>query len=217
MINPLLMTKIRNDLDRWETPVLWMYLDSVGLVTVGCGTMLPDTTSAKKIKFFHDKTLLPATAAEIEAAWNKLHLGANAQKAAPPKKKFAALHYKKETDLRITIHTSSTLRDSHVEADYRQLKQIYPKFDEFPENAKLALFDMVYNLGPGKSKARHHRSTGLRHYILMNAAINKEDWESAALHCSRHGIPIERNRMTAALFRSCVVKRVVIPKTAVYA
>ncbi len=217
MIGPSLMTKIRNDLDRWETTILWMYLDSEGYVTVGCGTMLPDTASAKTIKFFHEKTLLPATVTEIEAAWKKLHLGANTQKAAAPKKKFSALHYKNETDLRITIRTSSTLRDSHVEADYRQLKQIYPNFDLFPENAKLALFDMVYNLGPGKGKTRHHRSTGLRHYNLLNAAINKEDWESAATHCARRGIPIERNRMTAALFRSCVMKRVVNPAIVMYA
>ena len=47
MISQSLMTKIRDDLDRWETPVLWMYLDSEGYGTVGCGTMLPDGDSAR--------------------------------------------------------------------------------------------------------------------------------------------------------------------------
>lgn len=40
MLSQTLMTKIRNDLDRWETPILWMYLDSEGCVTVGSGTMI---------------------------------------------------------------------------------------------------------------------------------------------------------------------------------
>lgn len=205
MITPSLMTKIRNDLDRWETPVLWMYLDSEGLVTVGCGTMLSDAASAKAIKFFHDKTLLPASAIEIEAAWKHLRLGAQTQKAAAPGKKYSALHYKSETDLRITLRVSSQLRDRHVEADYQQLRQIYPSFESFPENAKLALFDMIYNLGPGRGKTLQHRSTGLRHYSLMNSAIVKGRWSVAAVHSRRYGIPIERNRMTAKLFQSCEV------------
>lgn len=108
--------------------------------------------------------------------------------------------------LRITIKTSSTLRDAHVQADYKQLKLIYPNFDTFPENTKLALFDMIYNLGPGKWKTLSERATGLRQFVLMNNAINKEDWKTAALHCSRKGIPIERNNMTAALFLSCIVQ-----------
>ena len=203
MINPKLMAIIQNDIDRWERPIYWMYLDSEGNVTVGSGTMLPDVASAKAIKFFHEKTFLPATTAEIGVAWKRLHHGANAQKAALPKKKYSALHYKSLDDLRITKHTSKTLRDSQIIKDYTYLKQIYPKFDTFPDNAKVALFDMIYNIGPGKSKTQHHRAAGLRQYVLMNAAINKGDWMTAANQCHRRGIPIARNKMTADLFKSC--------------
>jgi len=206
MISQSLMTKIRDDLDRWETPVLWMYLDSEGYVTVGCGTMLPDGDSARNLPFFHEKTMQRASPADIEAAWKQLHSGAPAQKGAAAASKFSSRHYRSQTDLRITLAVSSSLRDRHVEADYQQLKLIYAGFDALPENAQLALFDMIYNVGAGHPKDRHHRATGLRRFALMNAAINKADWSAAAQYCSRHGIPDQRNQMTASLFSSCAGK-----------
>lgn len=204
MIAPALFTRIRADLDRWETPVLWMYLDSEGLVTVGCGSMLPTAASASVLAFYHDKTRRSATPAEIIAAWTLLHTGAPTQKAAAAHGKFSYKHYEKLTDLRITLDASNQLRDAHIGEDYAQLQTIYyPGFDAFPDDAKLALFDMIYNLGPGRSKSRHHRANGLRGYVQMNAAINRGDWATAAKTCLRHGIPMARNQMTAALFANC--------------
>lgn len=204
MINPELMKRIQRDIDHWEQPVLWMYLDSEGNVTVGSGIMLPDAASAKAVKFHNKKTFLAATLAEIESAWKKVHSGYKAQKAAKPKNKFASGHYKDVTDLRILQGTSDKLRDEFIKKDYLTLKHLYKNFDSFPENAKLALFDMIYNLGLGRKKTPAHRAKGLLQYVLMNAAINKQDWETAAKQCWRHGIPIKRNKFTADLFKSCI-------------
>jgi GH24 family phage-related lysozyme (muramidase) len=202
MLSFTLRNAIRNDLDNWEGFYTWMYLDSVGLVTVGYGSMLPDAEAAKAIPFVKIKGGA-ATPAEIKAAYDVVHSGAAAQKAALPRQKFGAKHYEKVTDLRITQATASKLRDAHVDADYRQLQLIYPQFDTFPDNAKLALFDMIYNVGAGHGKTRHHRASGLRAYVGMNAAIAQGDWSTAAQHCHRHGIPPERNRVTAELFKTC--------------
>jgi len=133
-----------------------------------------------------------------------LSSGSAAQKSAALKQKFGAKHYEKVTDLRITEATASQMRDDHLKTDYSLLQAIYPKFDTFPDAAKLALFDMIYNLGPGQGKTRHHRASGLRAYVGMNAAIARGDWAAAAQHCHRHGIPDARNSQTAALFKSCV-------------
>jgi GH24 family phage-related lysozyme (muramidase) len=203
MIEFALRQRIRDDLDFWEQSIRWMYLDSQGLVTVGCGTMLPDAAAAKRVSFVHSRTWQAATAAEIEAAWNSLHSGAAAQKAAAPSKKFSSKHYEDKTDLRITDASAQALRDDHIEADYAELKKIYLKFDSFPDDAKVALFDMIYNVGPGRNKTRQHRATGLRNYVSMNAAIDAGNWSLAADRCIRHGIPPERNRNTANLFRKC--------------
>jgi GH24 family phage-related lysozyme (muramidase) len=197
MISWTLRQRIRSDLNRWEGMFAWMYLDSEGLVTVGFGTMLRDAHAATAVSFEHAKGGAPATAAEIIAAYNVVHAGSAAQKAAVPAKKYSAEHYEKMTDLRIALATASSLRDSHIDADYSQLQLIYPQFDSFPNEAKVALFDMIYNLGAGHGKTRHHRATGLRGYVTMNAAINRRDWGTAAKHCLRHGIPAMRNRATA--------------------
>jgi GH24 family phage-related lysozyme (muramidase) len=203
MISPELWGRIRDDLNKWEDSVAWMYLDSVGLVTVGYGTMLPTAKAASAIPFYHEKTNKAATPAEVETVWNELHKGSAKQKAAANKDKFGAGHYQKSDDLRLTPYTASQLRDGHVSNDYTQLLLIYPDFDDFPDDAKLALFDMIYNLGAGHSRHKHHRGTGLRAYGTMNAAINSGDWKTAAKSCVRHGIPLDRNKETAQLFLNC--------------
>ena len=219
MINSTLLFQIRKDLDYWETPIPWMYLDSVGLVTVGCGTMLPNSDAAAAIPFYHEGNGAAASAVEVGAAWDSLHAESATQKAAVSKDKFGAQHYKSSSDLRITGQTSSDLRDQHIGSDYNQLCLIYVHFDLLPDAAKLALFDMIYNLGAGRAavaahaatkghKATHARkATGLRAFASMNLAIRSGDWESAAASCSRKGIPVERNAMTARQFRSCARSR----------
>lgn len=203
MISPQLMKRIQTDIDHWEQPVLWMYLDSEGNVTVGSGIMLPDVVSAKSIKFHNKRTFLPATTAEIEAAWKKVHSGYKVQKAAKPNNKYAFGHYKNVTDLRVLQGTSDKLRDDVIKKDYLTLKHLYKNFDNFPDNAKLALFDMIYKLGLGRKKTSHHRAKGLLQYVLLNAAANKQDWDAAAKQCWRHGIPIKRNKFITELFKSC--------------
>jgi GH24 family phage-related lysozyme (muramidase) len=211
MISAVLRDTIRNDLDRWEGYYAWMYLDSVGLVTIGYGSMLPNANAAAALPFVHKKGGA-ATIPEIKAAYDVLHSGSTAQKAAVPKQKFGANHYEKVTDLRITQATASQLRDSHIDADYQQLRAIYPQFDGFADAAKTALFDMIYNLGAGHNKTRHHRASGLRAYVSMNAAIARADWTAAAKLCYRHGIPPDRNAATAALFKSCAVVNASLPQ-----
>ena len=205
MISPSLMTRIRSDLDDWEEPTPWMYLDSTGNITVGCGTMLPTLNSARVIPFYHDKTRVLATGQEIEAEWKSLSIGSAAQKAAPPTQKFAAGHYQKHSDLRITDETAWDLRDVHIEADYDTLRQIYDGFDDFPEDAQVALFDMIYNVGGGRAGSPHHRASGMQRFGLMNAAIADGDWIKASRHCHRGGIPDARNAETARLFRDSAI------------
>lgn len=207
MLTPAFLKMVQENHNRWETVINWMYLDSEGYITVGCGTLLATAASAIPVSFYHEKKFAPATAMEIEAAWKKLNQGASKQKQAPGKQKRSAKTYEKETDLRVTNKTAFALRDTHIKNDYQQLKQIYPNFDTFPEKARLALFDMIYNLGGGRYKTAQQRASGLRQYINMNNAINKEDWKAAALACFRNGISIERNSETATLFRSCAVER----------
>jgi hypothetical protein len=107
------------------------------------------------------------------------------------------------------------LRDQHLELDLAALQHIYGHFNDFPQAAKVALFDMCFNLGEGRNGTRARpghpaqRATGLRAFVTMNAAINHDppQWELAAQRCARHPIGGQRNADTAALFRGCVIPR----------
>lgn len=202
MLDSDLLKAVRADLDQWEGYFAWMYLDSNGLVTVGYGTMLPDARAAAKVPFYH-KTGPVATAAEITAAFDLVHSGAAKQKLAAAKHKFSAQHYADTDDLVITQATASLLRDDHISQDYTALQAIYPGFDKYPLAARVALFDMIYNLGPGRQKTRHHRANGLRAYGRMNSAIAAGKWDDAAKYSHRTGIQDDRNAAIAALFKSC--------------
>jgi hypothetical protein len=58
-------------LEHFEGSVPWMYLDTVGKVTVGVGLMLPDVAAAQHLSFTLDNR--PATPAEIAAEFTRVH------------------------------------------------------------------------------------------------------------------------------------------------
>lgn len=206
MLEPGLLMAVRADIDRWERPVAWMYLDSLGNVTVGAGLKLATPGQAGQLPFHHEGSGKSASPGEIGKVWKTLNTGAQKQKSAALSKKFSADHYSNDSDLRIDQTFFDGYRDQHINADYYELKKIYRSFDDFPENAKRALFDMIYNLGAGRIASGHHPASGLRRFSAMNAAIDAGRWEVAAKLSLRHGIPAERNRWTADLFRSCATQ-----------
>jgi GH24 family phage-related lysozyme (muramidase) len=73
------------------------------------------------------------------------------------------------------------------------LQDDYPGFEGFPDAVKMALLDMDYNLGDAKL-----RNT----YPKFDAAVDAQDWATAAQECHRNGISEERNAWTVAQFTS---------------
>ncbi len=207
MIPVSLKVQILADLAHWESFKPWMYLDSEGFVTVGYGTMLPDAESAVALPFFHEKSEKIASDDEKRAAWAAVHTGSHAQKLEVPKKKFGANHYKATTTLRLVKSAADAARDRHLENDFANLMHIYTGFDSFPDKAKLALFDMIYNIGAGREKNKYHKASGMRKYSSMNAAIANKDWIAAGDHCHRIQVSYERNQATKNLFYDCVEKK----------
>lgn len=57
------------DLIRWEGAIPWMYLDSVGLVTVGIGNLLKAPGDADALPFMNLAANRLATTKEKEARW----------------------------------------------------------------------------------------------------------------------------------------------------
>ncbi len=167
-------------LKEFEGSVPWMYLDTVGKVTVGVGSMLPDARSAGMLPFSAGKRA--ATAEEIEKEFERI--------SALTKGKPAAF-YRKSGGLRLPDQAiDAKLRDV-LEGFEGYLKAHIAGYDSLPEAAKLGLLDMVYNLGPGKL---------FHEYPKMIAAVEKGDWAAAARASLRRGPSAARNAWTKDQF-----------------
>ncbi len=169
-----------DQLKQFEGCVPWMYLDTVGKVTVGVGTMLPGPPAAAALPF---QIAGVATSAEqIVAEFHRV--------AAMPAGRLPAFYHQGNSPQLAMNSIEDQLR-SVLAAFEADLRQHLPHFDALPDRAKLALLDMAYNLGV----------MGLVHgYPRLLAAVAAGNWTAAAAECLRHGISSERNAWTRLEF-----------------
>ena len=174
-------------LKEFEGSVEWMYLDTVGKVTVGVGLILPNAVAAQALSFLRGDG--PATQEEIAAEYARVSALAKGR---------AAKFYAKPTGLQLSDEViEQKLRDALTGFESYLRKHI-GGYDGLPDAAKIALLDMVYNLGPGKLFAEYPR---------LIAAIEAGDWKTAAQHSQRRGPGSARNEWTRQQFLS-VAKQV---------
>jgi GH24 family phage-related lysozyme (muramidase) len=172
-------------LKEFEGCVPWMYRDTVGKVTVGVGLMLPDAKAAEALPFVVGARA--ATPEEIAAEY--AHVEAMAMGRA-------SAFYKTPSSLVLTEQTIDAKLTSVLAGFEADLRGQFPHYDNFPDGVKMALLDMIYNLGPaGLFK-------GFPHLV---AAIQTGAWTQAAEHCMRRGPSAARNDWTREQFLSAVV------------
>jgi len=182
MLTPEERIALRRNFVRYEGRIEHMYLDSKGYVTVGVGHLLRTAGDAEKLPF-RTKEGRRAGVEEIRIEYENI-------KALP--KNNAASFYRRHASLYLSDHDIDRLTDEHIENFERELRRQYPGFDTFPSAARLALFDMIFNLG----------LTGLRtSWPRLNAAVRSRDWNRAAEESRRSPlIPEARNRYVKELF-----------------
>ena len=163
-------------LKEFEGCVPWMYLDTVGKVTVGIGMMLPSGLAADALPFVSGER--SATATEI---------GAEFARVSAMTKGRVAKFYAKSGGLRLSQETIDDRLRGTLEGFEGYLRRYLPTYDELPDAAKIALLDMVYNLGPGRLFAEYPR---------LIAAIEAGDWKAAAAASERRGPSPARNLWT---------------------
>jgi GH24 family phage-related lysozyme (muramidase) len=172
-------------LKEFEGCVPWMYRDTVGKVTVGVGLMLPDAEAAEALPFVVGARA--ATPEEIAAEYARVDAMAMGR---------ASAFYKTPTSLVLTQQTIDAKLSSVLEGFEAELRGQFPHYDVLPDGVKMALLDMIYNLGPaGLFK-------GFPHLV---AAIQTGAWTQAAEHCIRRGPSAARNDWTREQFLSAVV------------
>ena len=178
-------------LAKGEGLVNFMYLDSKSRVTIGYGTMLPDAASATAIDLRHPNKQ-PAKPEEKRAEWERL------RKISPAgtDRNYSAQSYRKDAKLFIMESEADRLRLLKLDCFIAELRIAYPGFDTFPEDAQVAMMDMVYNLGGGGITKKFPKFT---------RAVNNPkgpDWKTAALESNRPDLSPERNKDVKDLFLS---------------
>ena len=172
-------------LKEFEGCVPWMYRDMVGKVTVGVGLMLPDAKAAEALPFVVGTRA--ATREEIAAEYTRVNAMAMGR---------ASAFYKTPTSLVLTPQTIDAKLSSVLAGFEADLRGQFPHYDALPDGIKMALLDMIYNLGPaGLFKGFPH----------LLEAIQTGAWQQAAEHCMRRGPSAARNDWTREQFLSAVV------------
>ncbi|WP_351008463.1 hypothetical protein [Shewanella sp. S1-58-MNA-CIBAN-0166] len=175
---------LKKNLEKYEGRVPHMYLDSVGQVTVGIGHMMTDVQAAQKVPFVVSSSRVPATAQQIEDEFNLIK--AQWVRVQGAQKLPNAAYYKKFTKLELLNTDIDVIRDSHIVNFEKELKGLYgySTFSTYPDDVKLALFDMIFNLGLTRLSNK---------FVNFNIHIKASDFKKAALESNRHQLSTDRN------------------------
>jgi GH24 family phage-related lysozyme (muramidase) len=169
---------------KFEGCVPWMYLDTVGKVTVGVGLMLPDAAAAQALPFQFNGQ--PSTPDQIAAEFHRV--------ATLPKAKLPNF-YRGPTALELPLPTITDKLRIVLTGFEQKLRESVKGYDAFPDGVKQALLDMAYNLGPAGL---------LKEYPHFLSAIEAGNWTQAAAGCTRRGPSPARNEWTKASILSAV-------------
>ncbi len=164
-----------------------MYLDTVGLVTVGIGCMIPSAAAAREIPFMSLGLARPADPEVVAADWARV-------KSAPPK--MLAKRYAPYTSVRLTDKAIDDLHAKAVSIHVGILAANVHGFADMPWPVQKALFELEFSMG-------WQRLTG---FVKMFAAINAGDYVTAAAESGRTTVKPERNEAVASWFRSAGVR-----------
>ena len=167
---------LRTKLEKYEGRTSHMYLDSKGYVTIGVGHLLRDVTEAQKLAF-RTARILTASATDIKTDY------AAVQKLPGNR---LVVFYRPHTSLTISDLEIDRLTDQHIDSFGRELRFTYVGFDTFPTEVKLALFDLIFNLGATNLRSK---------WLTFNAAVRARDWQKSADNSDRAApISAERNK-----------------------
>lgn len=175
MTTSLERSVLHSQLEKYEGKISHMYLDSKGYVTVGIGHLLSSLVDAQKLKFNTANNEL-ASKDEIKIDYEAVNSRAANRLASS---------YKKYTTLTLPDSEIDKITNKHIKSFEKELQKIYSDFDIFPSDVRLALFDLIFNLGMTKLKNK---------WPIFNSAIKAKDWQKAADNSHRkHPISSSRN------------------------
>ncbi len=185
---------------KFEGRVPYMYLDVLGLVTVGVGNLVDPVATAQALPFrFKNQPGIaapasPATRDQIAAEWQRL-------KNDPTLKTSGHLACEPITQLELSDDAIDALILDRVTKNEAFLKgqQWFQDFDNWPADAQLGLLSMAWAMGPA----------GPGGFPNFRGACLKLDFSGAAAECKMNeaGNPglIPRNQANITLFNNAAM------------
>jgi hypothetical protein len=174
----------------FENTIPWLYLDSDAPpnATTACGLLVAGLGASQALPWCNPDWT-PADEAAIAADWHRVTM--------LPGSKVAGFYHSAQGLQLSQVDILNITRAKVVQCD-TELAASYSAYDFFPDCVKIALLDMVWNLGISKL-----RST----YPHFNVAVSAQDWKTAAAQCGRNvNVPAfaPRNAWTVAQFNQAV-------------
>lgn len=171
--------------EQHEGRISWMYLDTVGRVTVGIGHMIPSADAAVMVPFVD-----PASGSKASA--DAARAGFDAVAAAQASVGRAAGAFQRLTTLRLDDDGIAAVFAADFDRIVGRTRDLFKTvgggLDSYPDPAQLAVIDMAFNLGPDGlfNKFPSFRTKGLA----------PRAFDAAAAESRRGGISDERNKWT---------------------
>ena len=169
----------------FEGSIPHMYLDSVGLVTVGVGSLLRTPEAAEALPFINGDSGAPAQREEIRAEWT--HVSNQEQN------NYRASYYKQFTNLVLPDAAINAQVEHHLDEFAAGLAKEIPDFDSYPDAARQGILDLAFNLGV--------RGV-IRKFPSFTAAFKARDWARCKAECNRPQVSAARNNHVKGLFDS---------------
>ncbi|MGD9536649.1 MAG: hypothetical protein AB7P52_13475 [Alphaproteobacteria bacterium] len=188
---------VRRMIRRHEGYSRHMYLDSVGVVTVGIRFSLRKPTEVKHADYTHrwryQKTGRLADDRIATEGWHNLFRYAAGGRSASS--------YKNYTEVELSDSTTNIALDRRLREGHRKLRHAFGRadivFDDLPQSVQVALFDMGYNLGWAYINGVWKK---------LKRALQERDWVEAARESHRRQVSVQRNAETAQLIRRALEK-----------
>lgn len=188
---------------RHEEGVLWPYLDAAEepKVTIGFGHMVPNLDAFQALPLVGPDSATVADETAKKVAWDAIQfMVAEQRERTDPKKKFAAAHYESATSVRMPLAEATKLLSADLDKAVRALQSQFPAYDTYPDPAKAALIDLMYNIGATKFVKQKWPS------LFAAVLAVPPHWKVAAAESNRKPpISAERNREIKELFEEAAV------------
>lgn len=185
LLDPEHEADFKSHLDIFEGRIPYLYSDSGGLPTVGCGCAVPSASISESLNWDGGMASIALAASEWQAVKN----------STPG---LAAQSYAHLTMLRLSDIEIDRLRDKRIDSTESDLIMAVTGVSRLPQPAIQCLIDMCFNIGASKLHRDFFGPTS-----KFGPALYAGDWATAAAESARRGIQPARNDYARGLLLFC--------------